>query len=100
MRLKADLMLVLRDNNMGASDNEKRELYGARGQGGSQTLAPATSMNTVQDMQAVIPFPTLRSLSSRALRICTMDVKASWIHTRISWCYPGQTAAAVQEKLQ
>ena len=40
MRLKADLMLVLRDNNMGASDNEKRELYGARGQGGSQTLAP------------------------------------------------------------
>ena len=77
MRLKADLMLVSRDYKLGASDNEKRELYGARGQGGSQTLAPATSMNVVQDMQAVNLFPAQHSLSSRALRICTMDVKAS-----------------------
>ena len=30
-RLEADVMLVLRDNNMGASDSEKRELMARAG---------------------------------------------------------------------
>ena len=45
-------MLVPRDYKI-ARTFLKRELWGAREQGGSQTLAPATSMNTVQGLLLV-----------------------------------------------
>ena len=91
--LKADLMLVPRDYKI-ARTYFKRELWGAREQGGANTSS-ATSMNTVQGLLLVsLPLHSV-SLSSRALkpkcpRICTLRQNTGYIHTRNSWYYPGR----------